>query len=1128
MTDLIDNKLNFISDSFESFFESLPIGIIVFDENGIIKLVNNNFFSFGIENAEDNNLIDKNIEETRFCSIFNLSNEIRTIKNEEHFEKEIKSSKTLSGGDINLIIKGAPQLENGIYKGGILLIEDLSLGIDLQQEKVFSSSYFNKLIKSLYDCFLLLDINKKMVLSSAKPVLNQFSYISNIITGAEPTYNFKDMAQLDEAFQTLYGEKKIVSQIFKTKGKTVESSVNITFVPFTGTSDEIVYALLLFKDVSDEVIAKQKIEAEIQELQKYAHIANAITDAIINIDMQGRIIFWNDSASQLFGVDKNEVFGKYFGKILPAIDENYLQILIDELKTNKTWQGEFWSSESTKESELLSIRMALVEKENFVTILCTSITERANIERELRVSEERFRNIVTNTREYICTFNIEGNLTYINPFFSKEFGYSEEEFFLLNLKDLLDTDAYEKDNFELEKFYNDKSDSVELTLLKKDGTKVYVIGNFNAAKDISGKIIYYNAVFTDISVKKRAEKDLLMIRTVFEASQDGITIQQNRNYILANDSFVNMFGYSSANEIIGRDLLDFVFDEDIDLVDNYLTKFIDGQDVPNRFLYRGKRKGGSDFHVEKTSSSYETADGQFIVSTYRDITNEKKALDALEISEERYRSITENINDCVWSAERLDGKLKMVFYSEVIIKITGYTNQNFLTDQKLWLRILHPSDAANFVSKLKAFYHDITRVSSQFEYRIINNLGSVVWIKNKINVLRGDDGKIQKVFGLTSDITLSKRAEEELKKSADDLKILNETKDRFISIISHDLRTPFSSILGFTDMLLSDRNLSEDKQIQYISYIQESSRNMLSLVNGLLDWTRLQTGRIQFEPQRLNAKYIITKSIQMLSGVALQKNINLVSDLVNDVYVHADENLLLQVINNLVSNAIKFTGQGGIISISSAPLVRQRQVQFKIKDTGTGIKEEDIPKLFKVDTKFTTSGTEGEKGSGLGLSLCYDIVKKHGGEIAVNSEFGKGTEMIFTIPVSSTKILLVDDSRNDRILYSKLLKNFISSNYSVDEASNGKEAYDKIKNTYPALIITDHNMPVMNGYSLVQQLNLSEIKYKPPIIVLSSDLTDNIIKDYKALGIDFVFKKPVNLTALKFAVDKSLKKPIVS
>jgi PAS domain S-box-containing protein len=664
--------------------------------------------------------------------------------------------------------------------------------------------------------------------------------------------------------------------------------------------------------------------------------------------------------------------------------------------------------------------------------------------------------------------------------------------------------------------------------LKKDGTKVYVIGNFNAAKDISGKIIYYNAVFTDISVKKRAEKDLLMIRTVFEASQDGITIQQNRNYILANDSFVNMFGYSSANEIIGRDLLDFVFDEDIDLVDNYLTKFIDGQDVPNRFLYRGKRKGGSDFHVEKTSSSYETADGQFIVSTYRDITNEKKALDALEISEERYRSITENINDCVWSAERLDGKLKMVFYSEVIIKITGYTNQNFLTDQKLWLRILHPSDAANFVSKLKAFYHDITRVSSQFEYRIINNLGSVVWIKNKINVLRGDDGKIQKVFGLTSDITLSKRAEEELKKSADDLKILNETKDRFISIISHDLRTPFSSILGFTDMLLSDRNLSEDKQIQYISYIQESSRNMLSLVNGLLDWTRLQTGRIQFEPQRLNAKYIITKSIQMLSGVALQKNINLVSDLVNDVYVHADENLLLQVINNLVSNAIKFTGQGGIISISSAPLVRQRQVQFKIKDTGTGIKEEDIPKLFKVDTKFTTSGTEGEKGSGLGLSLCYDIVKKHGGEIAVNSEFGKGTEMIFTIPVSSTKILLVDDSRNDRILYSKLLKNFISSNYSVDEASNGKEAYDKIKNTYPALIITDHNMPVMNGYSLVQQLNLSEIKYKPPIIVLSSDLTDNIIKDYKALGIDFVFKKPVNLTALKFAVDKSLKKPIVS
>jgi signal transduction histidine kinase/CheY-like chemotaxis protein len=428
---------------------------------------------------------------------------------------------------------------------------------------------------------------------------------------------------------------------------------------------------------------------------------------------------------------------------------------------------------------------------------------------------------------------------------------------------------------------------------------------------------------------------------------------------------------------------------------------------------------------------------------------------------------------------------------------------------------------------LRRIYKDSAMDSGEIEYRIINDLGNIIWIRNKLNVLRDDDGIIQQIFGLVSDITLSKRGEEELKKSAKDLKDLNEAKDRFISIISHDLRTPFSSILGFTDMLLSDRNMPEDKKVEYISFIQESSRNMLSLVNSLLDWTRLQTGRIEFEPRRINGKHIVTRSIQSLSGVSLQKNINLVSDSVEDVYIHADENLLLQVLNNLISNAIKFTGQGGTIVVTASQMGRKRQAQFIIKDTGTGIKEEDIPKLFKVDTKFTTVGTSGEKGSGLGLSLVYDIIKKHGGDIAVRSEVGKGTEMIFTMPVSSTKILLVDDIKTDRILYSKLLRNFVPD-YTIEEAANGKEAFELIKTTSPALVITDHKMPVMSGFDLVQQLNLSDLKYKPPVIILSSDLNDKIISEYKEQGIVFAFKKPVNLTAFKIAVDKSLRQTITN
>ena len=265
----------------------------------------------------------------------------------------------------------------------------------------------------------------------------------------------------------------------------------------------------------------------------------------------------------------------------------------------------------------------------------------------------------------------------------------------------------------------------------------------------------------------------------------------------------------------------------------------------------------------------------------------------------------------------------------------------------------------------------------------------------------------------------------------------------------------------------------------------------------------------------------------MLAGAAMPKKIELVSEVSNDLYIHADSNLLLQVFNNLVSNAIKFTNEGGKITVSANPLFDKKQIEFRVTDTGVGIKNDDIDKLFIVESKHTTTGTSGEKGSGLGLSLCKEIVEKHGGEISVESEYGSGTTFKFSIPISSTKILLVDDSTNDRILYSKLLKSMIPG-FEIDTATNGAEAFEKIKSNSPALVITDHNMPEMSGYELVKKVLVSELTYKPPIIVLSSDINQSITADYHQLGIEYAFKKPVGLATFKAAIEKSLSKAFVS
>jgi signal transduction histidine kinase len=272
-------------------------------------------------------------------------------------------------------------------------------------------------------------------------------------------------------------------------------------------------------------------------------------------------------------------------------------------------------------------------------------------------------------------------------------------------------------------------------------------------------------------------------------------------------------------------------------------------------------------------------------------------------------------------------------------------------------------------------------MSEEFEIRIINKQGNTVWVRNKINLVRNSEGKIEKIYGLASDISLRKKTEEELKQITENLVKLNETKDRFLSIVSHDLKTPFSSILGFTDLLLNDEGLSEVERKQYIKFIQESSSSMLALVNSLLDWNRLQTGRIKFEPEKIEVQKIIEKCFNTVVGTAIKKKIKLVSNIEDNLYIFADKQLTIQVFNNLISNAVKFTNEGGVITVSGSPSKKARFFEFSVKDTGIGIKEENQKKLFGIDAKFSTEGTAGEKGTGLGLSLVKEIVEKHGGHI---------------------------------------------------------------------------------------------------------------------------------------------------
>jgi signal transduction histidine kinase/Tfp pilus assembly protein PilF len=242
---------------------------------------------------------------------------------------------------------------------------------------------------------------------------------------------------------------------------------------------------------------------------------------------------------------------------------------------------------------------------------------------------------------------------------------------------------------------------------------------------------------------------------------------------------------------------------------------------------------------------------------------------------------------------------------------------------------------------------------------------------------------------------------EKISKSEADLKKLNTTKDKLFSILSHDLRSPFSSILGFSEVLYYETGNFDAAQIKEIaSTIYETSRETFDLLDNLLEWSRAQTGSIIFEPENIHLKDLVNSAVGLLENSAKKKDIIISNEIPEQIYVFADNNMINTILRNLLSNAIKFTHKKGKIKIAARDI--DDFIEITIADSGVGIKPEDIKKLFGIDMGFSTVGTDNEKGTGLGLILCKEFIEKNNGKIWVESELGKGSNFIFTLP--KTKI----------------------------------------------------------------------------------------------------------------------------
>jgi len=391
------------------------------------------------------------------------------------------------------------------------------------------------------------------------------------------------------------------------------------------------------------------------------------------------------------------------------------------------------------------------------------------------------------------------------------------------------------------------------------------------------------------------------------------------------------------------------------------------------------------------SSSY-----NYLISSLR----EKQALEKeLSISEEKYRMLAQNVSDVIWKFDILSSRL--TYISPSVFKLLGYNVEEALT---LSLEQIYTPESKESIEntvrqKIAAFESgDESALAFTTELQMNCKDSNVIWIESVINILFDAEKKVVEILGVTRNVEKRKEAEEELKNYASELKELNATKDKFFSIIAHDLRNPFNALLNLTDFIID--NIEEDnkeKAIELAGYMKNSAQSAFNLLQNLLEWSSLQQGGIYFNPSYVMLLPLVNDELLTLENISNQKKIKINIAIQESMIVKADQNMLKTILRNLISNALKYTYEGGHIFVGAEKV--DSKVLIKVGDSGTGMNEEELNSLFRLNTSRSKPGTRQEKGSGLGLILCKEFVALHQGTIWVESEPGKGSTFFFSLPL---------------------------------------------------------------------------------------------------------------------------------
>lgn len=460
---------------------------------------------------------------------------------------------------------------------------------------------------------------------------------------------------------------------------------------------------------------------------------------------------------------------------------------------------------------------------------------------------------------------------------------------------------------------------------------------------------------------------------------------------------VNKLGLSfigcKKEEILGRDFSEIIAENDRDQFQRALQKAFKFSETQTAEI---KVKGAGDnfFHSFVTLRFVASPDAKngYCFVGLNDFTSQKMKEEVIKDSESRFEKMANTAPVMIWIAD-VEGLFS--FVNKVWLDYTGKEVGNHLGMN--WLKDVHPDDMEDLLNNYRNAFS--SRQPFTFEFRLKGYEGSYEWMIIRGTPRLSRENIFMGFIGSCTNINSQKVFEEKIKKVNAELLEVNAVKDKFFSIISHDLRSPVGGLMGVLEILAeSYDSMDENEKLEIINEAVSSSKQTFALIENLLDWSRIQSGKIPYEPEKIELLPVMGKLESLYYQNLKNKEIKFKVDFDLGISVYADLKMTETILRNLISNAIKFTNKGGTILISA--LLEGDKVIIKVKDTGVGIETENLAKLFRTDISYSTKGTSKETGTGLGLILCKELVEKQGGKIGVESLKGHGTTFYFSLPVS--------------------------------------------------------------------------------------------------------------------------------